>query len=75
MKRINLGAAKLIVELAEGIITAHHENGALLFTGIAGKGSWDRVIAGILRSCPQGIGPMTQGAGRLAKRKVKSYET
>ena len=57
----NLGAATLIVTLADGIITATHENGTVLYRGTADKRSWDKIVAGVKRSCADGSGPLVTG--------------
>lgn len=53
-----LGAAKLTIELSDGVITAIHEDGTVLYRGTADRDSWDTVIAGIRASCRDGKGPM-----------------
>lgn len=56
----NLGSAKMVLVLEEGIITAHHGNGTLLYKGTATGKSWPQIVASIVKSCPDGKGPMTQ---------------
>jgi len=54
-----LGEARVVVELKDGIITATHgAAGDVLYRGTADDKSWDMVIAGITNSCNDGEGSM-----------------
>ncbi len=63
---VERGAAGLRLILSDGVIKAHHgEDNCLLFTGVAKKGAWDRIIKSIVRNCTEASGPMSDACGKV----------